>query len=255
MSLWQLDRVMYLPMIFIIAHFGLRGPKDFVAIARMILVAAIYKSLLAVYVMQNVKMPFAGRNGELPAALRDVAPRFDALRACDRAHRGIGALPRGSTSAPFGSHRSSYSGRRDDQQQPAHGVGPDRVCVPHPLLSTPVNAVKRKVKRYAHHPFAGDRGLFWWRGGARKRGSSSRCKQSARWSIPQSDASTMTREIENLRHHLHAQAYPVLGSGYGLPYWEVIPLAAARLSARAVLRRTTASWVSGLTPDFSALPP
>jgi hypothetical protein len=41
---------------------------------------------------------------------------------------------------------------------------------------------------------------------------------------PASDASAMTREIENYDIIFTLKQYPVLGSGYGIPYWEVIPL-------------------------------
>ena len=99
MSLWQLDRVMYLPMIFIIAQYSLRGPKDLVAIARIILVAAIYKALTAVYVMQTVEMPTADPKRGVSSCPMRRRTTIHAIRAGDGAHRGIGALSRRETTA------------------------------------------------------------------------------------------------------------------------------------------------------------
>jgi len=48
MSLWQLDQVMHLPILFLLFHIGLRGPKDHVALTRVLLSAAAYKAMLAV---------------------------------------------------------------------------------------------------------------------------------------------------------------------------------------------------------------
>jgi hypothetical protein len=53
MSLWQLNKVVYLPLIFLLFQAGLRGPRDHAAIVRVVLVAATYKALLAMYVMNN----------------------------------------------------------------------------------------------------------------------------------------------------------------------------------------------------------
>ena len=51
-SLWQLDRIMYLPIVFILFHWGLRGPKDMGDLARVVCAAAVFRALFAVYVMK-----------------------------------------------------------------------------------------------------------------------------------------------------------------------------------------------------------
>jgi hypothetical protein len=57
MSLWQVNAVMYLPIIFLLMHVSLRGPEDHVALARVFLWAAVYKSFLAVFVVLTPEMP------------------------------------------------------------------------------------------------------------------------------------------------------------------------------------------------------
>lgn len=57
MSLWQVNKVMYLPILFLLFQNGLRGPKDQPAIARVVLLAATYKALLATYVIHTFHGP------------------------------------------------------------------------------------------------------------------------------------------------------------------------------------------------------
>jgi len=63
MSLWQLNSIMYLPVVFLLFHVGLRGPKDHEAIAKVILAAATYKALLAGYVMNTFHTGFNPETG------------------------------------------------------------------------------------------------------------------------------------------------------------------------------------------------
>ena len=57
MSLWQVNKVMYLPLLFLLFQNGLRGPKDQPAIVAVVLVAAMYKALLATYVIHTFHGP------------------------------------------------------------------------------------------------------------------------------------------------------------------------------------------------------
>jgi hypothetical protein len=71
MALWQLNAVMYTPLFFLLFQAGLRGPSDARPIAKVILLAAAYKSVLAYYVINNVfgpKDPWTGLLEKLPYA-------------------------------------------------------------------------------------------------------------------------------------------------------------------------------------------
>jgi len=57
MSLWQVGGVIYLPAIFLLWHVALRGPRDHSILLRILLAAAVYKCLLATYVVHTIVMP------------------------------------------------------------------------------------------------------------------------------------------------------------------------------------------------------
>jgi hypothetical protein len=69
MSLWQVNSVIYLPCVFLLFSEAIRGPQDFPAVFRVLCAAAIYRSLLATYIinafrhepdeMGNTKLPYA----------------------------------------------------------------------------------------------------------------------------------------------------------------------------------------------------
>ena len=47
MSLWQLNSVIYLPIVFLVCHLALRGPDDHASVAKVILAGAAYRALAA----------------------------------------------------------------------------------------------------------------------------------------------------------------------------------------------------------------
>jgi hypothetical protein len=64
MSLWQANAVIYLPIIFLLFQAGFRGPQDLWPLARLYLIAATYKCFLALYVVETIVMePTQGLNG------------------------------------------------------------------------------------------------------------------------------------------------------------------------------------------------
>ena len=50
-SLWQLEKVIYVPIVFLLCNRGLRGPKDHAVLGKIVLVAAALRSILAIYVV------------------------------------------------------------------------------------------------------------------------------------------------------------------------------------------------------------
>ncbi len=63
MSLWQLNAVIYLPLVFLLLQAGFRGPSDHWALARVYLAAAFYKCLLALYVVNTQVVPLDPETG------------------------------------------------------------------------------------------------------------------------------------------------------------------------------------------------
>jgi hypothetical protein len=67
-SLWQLNSVMYLPCIFLLFQAALRGPQDFPALFKTLLIAVVYKSLLAIYVHNFFTVPMDPETGNTKPA-------------------------------------------------------------------------------------------------------------------------------------------------------------------------------------------
>jgi hypothetical protein len=53
-SLWQVEKVVYLPVVYLLFDDALRKPKDFIAVGRILIIAACWKALVAVFVMNFV---------------------------------------------------------------------------------------------------------------------------------------------------------------------------------------------------------
>lgn len=66
-SLWQLNAVLYCPLVFLLFHVGIRGSQDHRALAKVLLAAAVVKSFVAIWVYQYVR-------GE-PDPYTGIAPR------------------------------------------------------------------------------------------------------------------------------------------------------------------------------------
>jgi hypothetical protein len=69
-SLWQLQRVVYLPLLFLLFHLALRGPKDYAALAKVVLGAAVTRAVLAILIRRFVEAEYNPETGlaELPYA-------------------------------------------------------------------------------------------------------------------------------------------------------------------------------------------
>jgi len=223
-SLWQIDRVMYLPLIFLLAQYGLRCPKDLIAVTRIVLIAPVYKACTAVYVMQTVQMPCADpETGSfaLPYATTHHDSILFALATVlivALVLYRVGKRPRfwALIILPILVAGMLNNGRRMVFVQ----IGLVFVTL---YFATPINAVKRKVKRYAIilSPVVAIYMVAGWSSHA----GIFKPVQTVRSVVdPQTDASSMTREIENYDIIYTLKQYPVLGSGYGIPYWEMIPL-------------------------------
>ena len=57
MAVWQIDRVIYLPVLFLLFQTGLRGEEDVRSLAKVVLAAAVVRSLQAIYVRHTIILP------------------------------------------------------------------------------------------------------------------------------------------------------------------------------------------------------
>jgi hypothetical protein len=221
-AVWQIDRVIHLPLIFLLCHFGLRGPKDYAALARTLLVAAVIKACFAVYVMQTIHVePDADGNTSLAYAtthhdsiLFATAVVLIMSLVIHRAHKH--AVRLALLLLPVLVAGMVNNGRRMVWVQ----IGLVFLTV---YVVMPMTPTKRKLQKillilapfilvYVVAGWGSSDGIF-------KPVATIRSVVD-----PASDGSTMTREIEDFDLIYTIRAYPLFGTGYGNPYWQVWPL-------------------------------
>jgi len=64
MAVWQIDRVMYLPAIFLLCQAAFTGPNDYLAVGKVLYAASILRALQAIYVRATVPETFDAITGE-----------------------------------------------------------------------------------------------------------------------------------------------------------------------------------------------
>jgi hypothetical protein len=221
-SLWQIDRVIYLPVVFFLFQMAIRGPKDYEALARVLLVAAVIRAGIATYVMNTVtappdmegstRLPYATSHHDsmLFAAAAVLLVALALHRATPK------ALRLAATILPILVLGMIFNGRRMVAVQ----IGMVFLTL---YVVTPMSPIKRKVKKvmlvmspiFAIYVVAG------WN----QKGGVFKPVQTIRSVVdPKTDASSQTREIEDYDLIYTVRQYPIFGAGYGNGYWEVIPL-------------------------------
>lgn len=223
MSLWQIDRVMYVPAAFLLCHLALRGPKDLPALGKLLLLAASYKSLVAIYVVNTVEVTpdpetkiarIACATNHADSILFACAFVLVLAMLFERVPgRGkwlaLALLPLISAGMIANNRRMAWV-----------EVGLVYVTV---YIVSRENKVKRVVRRtlIALSPLIAAYVVAGWD----SRAAIFKPAQMVRSIVdPQSDGSTMWREYENFNIITTYQIHPLLGSGYGNPYVEFFPM-------------------------------
>jgi hypothetical protein len=216
-SLWQLERVTYLPIIFLLFQAAMRKPEDHVLVGKVFLAAAVTRSLLAIYIMN-----FAGLGDQLPPWA--TTHHDSMLFACaivilvslllHRARRGVTRLA--LLLAPIIIWGIVVNNRRT-------------AWVQIPLVfvtlffTMPNNAVKKKIKKIAilSSPLTAIYIAVGWRSSAAifKPVSSIRSVVE-----PAPDVSTLTRDIENYCLAKTLGSSPIFGLGYGHQWYQIVSL-------------------------------
>jgi hypothetical protein len=222
MSLWQIDKVMYLPIIFLLWQQGLRGSKDLPGLARVLLAAATVRACLAIYVSRTVVMPNDPKGeGILPYATSHhdsilFAAAATLLMALVIQRAGRWAPKLAIVLLPILIGGMLANNRRMVWVQ----IGIVFITL---FFVTPPNATKRKLKKiaWALSPLVALYIMVGWNSptGVFKPVATIRSVVE-----PATDASSMTREIENYNLMYTLKQYPILGTGYGNGYWEIVPL-------------------------------
>jgi hypothetical protein len=222
MSLWQVDRVIYLPIVFLLFHVGLRGPKDHPMLARVLLCAASYKAILAQYIINTVKMPYPDAETgtfRLPYATSHhdsilFANAFVLVLAI--LWERVGKKKLALLLLPVLAAGIIANGRRMAWVQ----VGFVILAI---YLVTPDNPVKKAIKRalVVVVPMIAMYLLVGWNAGG---GLFKPVRMIKSVVDAKTDGSSLWRELENFDLISTVRSSPVFGVGYGNPYLEIIKL-------------------------------
>jgi hypothetical protein len=228
-ALWQLDKVVYLPILAYLFDSALQGPKDIVAIGKTLLWAGLYRAGLAGYIRNYVEVPKTEWGESLMATatthhdtmLFAAATLVLLLPVVERA--GKGALLRVLFLLPILAWGMISNSRRM--------VWVQIVLVLVTLyFVTPPNAIKRRIRRallLLSPAIAGYIMVGW-----NIKGNPAFKPVGIIRSVvePSTDSSSLWREIENYNLLFTFRQTPILGQGYGFGFWEVIPLPAVNYS-------------------------
>lgn len=226
MVLWQLDRAVYVPILTMLFAKGLRGRQDIRALWSVILWAAVIRAGLAIYVREWAPVPIDPSTGErwlesatshhdsmlfAAAVLILVLPLIERDKG-NHVSRALSLMPILVWGMIANDRRMVYV---------------QVAIVPFILyFVTPPNAMKRRIKKLTilFSPLilayimvgwnAGDSGVFKPVGIIRSVVE------------PDTDSSSLWREIENYDLLVTFRSSPLMGQGLGHPFWEIIPLPA-----------------------------
>lgn len=223
-ALWQIDRVMYLPAVFLLCQAAFTGPRDYVAVGKVVLVAAFLRSLQSMYVRVVVPEEIDPLTGE--SDLPYTTTHHDSMlfgaaiviivtmimqRTGPKAYRlALLIVP-----VVFGGM-----------------IANDRRLVWVQLIMvfatlyvvTEQNAIKRKLQKLALLlvPVGGAYVAAGWNS---KSGAIFQPVRIIRSAVDSSaDGSTAWRDLENFNLIYTIRMRPFFGTGYGHGFWEVWPM-------------------------------
>jgi hypothetical protein len=224
-ALWQINRVIYLPVVFLLFSMALRGPKDHVAFARVFILAAVVRAILAIALFVSLEIP-PDANG-LPVRLPWATSHHDSMlfgcafvllgallfERADRPYRrmAIALLPILALGMYANNRRMVWV-----------DVGLVFTTL---YFATPTNPTKRAIKIAAllMAPLL----LVYLSAGWDSNSSVFKPVATIRSVVdPQSDGSAQWREMENHNLLFTIRQAPIMGTGYGHQYWEIMPLPA-----------------------------
>ncbi|HVW26962.1 MAG TPA: O-antigen ligase family protein [Polyangiaceae bacterium] len=236
MSLWQLNAVVYLPIVVLLFHLGLRGPDDYGSFAKVVLAAAAYRSLLAYYIVKTVRPP--GLDPSEPSPIPPYAT----------AHADSMLFAAGSVLvlAALLERVGGKKGRRIALLLPIFVLGivanNRRIAWVHIgavfftvyVVTRADNPLKRKINRLLVQvsPVVALYLLVGW-----NRGSTLFKPVHILRSVvdAKTDQSSFWRELENFNLIQTVRAHPILGAGYGHQYDEVVMMPAVDYSLERYL--------------------
>ena len=217
-SMWQLERVTYLPILFMLFQAALRTTQDYLTVGKVFVAAAIARSLLAIYIMNFADLP----PGEPPAWA--TTHHDSMLFACAIVILVSMVLHKAKPDAlkwllllaPVILFAIIVNNRRTAWVQ----IPIVFVTV---FFAMPNNAVKKKIKKVVLYssPLTAAYIAVGWRSEA----AVFKPVSSIRSVIePAPDISTLTRDIENYCLAKTIASDPIMGLGYGHAFYQIVQL-------------------------------
>jgi hypothetical protein len=225
MAFWQADRVSYLPVLFLLFSAAFKGPKDHVRAGKVILAAGVYRALLAIYIKSTST---AGINPETGESLLAYATTHNdsitfAVTAVLLAALVIQRVGKKANYLVLALAPILIGGMLANNRRM---VWVQIILVLSAVYAmTESNPFKRKLQRILL--FLSPAGLGYVLVGWESKAGIFKPVQVIKSAVsPETDSSTLWREIENFDLIFTIKQYPLIGAGYGQQFWEVIPLPA-----------------------------
>jgi hypothetical protein len=222
MAVWQIDRVMYLPAVFLLCQAAFRGPDDYIAVGKVWFAAAILRSLQAMYVRSVVPETFDPVFGEwsLPYATTHHDSALFATATVMLVTMLMQRVGRKAVWAAVLAGPILLGGMiANDRRLVWLDIIFVLVAV---YLITEQTAFKRKLQRslivlipivagYVAVGWGSKAGIF-------------KPVNIIRSSVDSStDGSTAWRDLENFNLIYTMRGHPLVGTGYGHGFWEIWP--------------------------------
>lgn len=221
-GLWQVDRVMYLPLVFLLCQAAFTAPKDYLAVGKVALVAAMLRAAQATYVRLVVPATFDPIAGEssLPYTTTHHDSMLFAFAAVMLAALIMQRVDKAVRLALLCGPLLVSGMLANDRRM----VWVQIILVGAAVyLITDTNAGKRKLQRvllllaplvagYVAAGWGSKSGVFAPVALIRSAVDSS------------SDGSTAWRDLENFNLIFTLKQFPIVGTGYGRGFWEIWPM-------------------------------
>jgi hypothetical protein len=222
-GLWQMDRVMYLPTIFLLCQAAFTSAKDYLSVGKAVLAASVIRSCLAIYVRLTIPAKIDPETGEnsLPYATTHNDSMLFAVGSVILVSLMLQRAGRKYTRWIWLFGPILIGGMLANNRRI---VWVEIILVFATVyLMTDTNSFKRKLNRamLAMVPIVGGYVAAGW-------GSTAgvfKPVQVIRSAVDSSaDASTAWRDLENFNLVFTSRNFPLFGLGYGQGFWEVWPM-------------------------------
>jgi hypothetical protein len=223
-SLWQVNAVLYLPIIFYLFQAGLRGPQDFPALAKVVIGAAIARALFARWIVYQYTVLIEGMSD--PPLLPYATTHHDSMLFAAAFVLIIAIVfektYKGAKKLLFLLPVLAIGMKANNRRMVWVQVGAALATI---YLVSPDNGFKKSARRVVigAAPLAAIYAFVGWDSGSRIFKPVQMLKSVV---DAKSDASSFWRELENYDLIMTVRSHVVLGAGYGNQYEEIVPLPA-----------------------------